>query len=69
MTVGEARKTGWGDEARDLAEAVLDDEPDNFYAHGFLSVWHVEVVCLQLPCAILDCSRGSHTLMWRANGN
>ena len=44
MTVGEARKTGWGDEARDLAEAVLDDEPDNFYAHGFLSVWHVEVV-------------------------
>lgn len=44
MSVHEARKTGWGDTARDLAEAVLADDPQNFYAHGFLSVWHVEVV-------------------------
>ena len=44
MSVREARKTGWAEEARDLAEGVLEDEPDNVYAHGFLSVWNLEVV-------------------------
>jgi tetratricopeptide (TPR) repeat protein len=44
MSTREARKTGWAEEARDLARDVLEDEPGNVYAHGFLSVWNVEVV-------------------------
>jgi tetratricopeptide (TPR) repeat protein len=44
MSAGEARRSGLGSEARDLAEAVLADDPGNLYAHGFLAVWNVEVV-------------------------
>ena len=44
MSTREARKTGWAEEARDLARGVLEDEPGNVYAHGFLSVWNLEVV-------------------------
>ena len=44
MTTREARKTGWAEEARDLARSVLADDPGNVYAHGFLSVWNLEVV-------------------------
>jgi hypothetical protein len=44
MSVSEARKTGWAEEARDLATGVLEDDPGNVYAHGFLSVWNLEVV-------------------------
>ncbi len=44
MSTQQARKSGYGTEAKKLAESVLDDDPDNFYAHGFLSVWHIEVV-------------------------
>ncbi|KCZ55335.1 hypothetical protein HY29_12425 [Hyphomonas beringensis] len=44
MSTRAARKTGWGEEARDLARSVLEDDPGNVYAHGFLSVWNVEVV-------------------------
>lgn len=44
MSTREARKTGWAEEARDLARSVLADDPDNVYAHGFLSVWNLEVV-------------------------
>lgn len=43
MEINEARKTGYGEESKALAEAVLAEEPANFYAHGFLAVWHVEV--------------------------
>ena len=43
MTTREARRTGYGDDAKRLADSVLSDDPDNTYAHGFLSVWHVEV--------------------------
>lgn len=39
----EAMRTGYGDEARELVEATLQDDPDNAYAHGFLAVWHLEV--------------------------
>lgn len=39
----EAMRTGYGDEAKALADAALRDEPDNTYAHGFLAVWHLEV--------------------------
>lgn len=44
MSVREARKSGFGSQAKTLAEAVLEEDPDNAYAHGFLAVWHVEVV-------------------------
>lgn len=33
-----------GREARALAEAVLRDTPGNAYAHGFLAIWHLEVI-------------------------
>lgn len=39
-----AMRSGLGDQAKDLAEAVLKDDPENFYAHGFMAVWHIEVV-------------------------
>ncbi len=44
MSAGEASRTGYGERSRALAEGVLADDPENFYAHGFLAVWHVEVV-------------------------
>lgn len=44
LTNREARKSGMGSEAKTLADAVLEDDPGNAYAHGFLAVWHVEVV-------------------------
>lgn len=40
----EAMRAGHGEVARELAEAVLRDDPGNPYAHGLLAVWHVEVV-------------------------
>ncbi|MBY9065476.1 hypothetical protein K1X12_01110 [Hyphomonas sp. WL0036] len=43
MGVGEASRTGFGELSKSLAEGVLADDPANFYAHGFLAVWHVEV--------------------------
>ena len=39
----EAMRTGYGTEAKALAEAALRDDPNNTYAHGFLAVWHLEV--------------------------
>lgn len=39
----EAMRAGYGEEAKDLADGVLLDDPDNTYAHGFLAVWHLEV--------------------------
>ncbi len=36
--------SGYGKQGRELAESVIEDDPDNAYAHGFLAVWHVEVV-------------------------
>ncbi|MEL7547097.1 MAG: hypothetical protein AAGJ84_10635 [Pseudomonadota bacterium] len=44
MSAGTAMRSGYGQTARDLAQSVLRDDPANFYAHGFLSVWHIEVV-------------------------
>lgn len=44
MDNAEARKSGFGGEARDLAEGVLTADPENAYAHAFLAVWHVEVL-------------------------
>ena len=44
LTTRQARKSGYGSQAKALAEAVLDDDPGNAYAHGFMAVWHIEVV-------------------------
>ena len=43
MSLSEASQTGYGELSKALAESVLADDPSNFYAHGFLAVWHVEV--------------------------
>lgn len=34
---------GYGERGRNLAERVLKADPRNFYAHGFLAVWNLEV--------------------------
>ena len=44
MSTSDVLKAGYGSEGRDLARSVLEDDPGNAYAHGFLSVWNVEVV-------------------------
>lgn len=44
MSLGDARRTGYGELSKSLAEGVVADDPANHYAHGFLAVWHVEVV-------------------------
>ncbi len=44
MSAGEVRRSGFGSEARDLAEGVLEEDPDNVYAHAFLAVWNAEVI-------------------------
>lgn len=38
-----AWNAGYGERGRKLAEGVLRTDAGNFYAHGFLAVWHVEV--------------------------
>lgn len=43
MSLLEARESGFGPQARKLAESVLASDPGNHYALGFLAVWHVEV--------------------------
>jgi tetratricopeptide (TPR) repeat protein len=35
---------GYGDRGKKLAREVLKSDPGNFYAHGFLAVWNIEVV-------------------------
>jgi len=43
MSNRQAMRAGYGEDAKRLVESVLEDDPTNTYAHGFLSVWHVEV--------------------------
>jgi tetratricopeptide (TPR) repeat protein len=43
MTLMDAWYAGYGEEGRKLAEEVLAMDPGNFYAHGFLAVWNIEV--------------------------
>jgi cytochrome c-type biogenesis protein CcmH/NrfG len=38
-----AWSAGYGEKGKKLAEDVLKSDPRNFYAHGFLAVWNVEV--------------------------
>jgi hypothetical protein len=58
MSRSQAWRTGYGPQARDLVAGVLEDEPGNAYAHGFLAVWHVEVVrrAGSLGAAMMDAS-------------
>lgn len=44
LSTRDARKTGYGPYARDLAKEVLEVDPANAYANGFLAVWNIEVV-------------------------
>lgn len=44
MSNRQAMRTGLGQQARDLAEDILKEDPDNVYAHGLLAVWNVEVL-------------------------
>ena len=43
MDVMAAWSAGYGERGKKLAEEVLKADPDNFYAHGFLAVWNLEV--------------------------
>jgi len=38
-----AWSAGYGEKGKKLAEGVLKSDPRNFYAHGFLAVWNLEV--------------------------
>lgn len=38
-----AWSAGYGEKGKKLAEEVLRADPKNFYAHGFLAVWNIEV--------------------------
>lgn len=40
----QAMRAGLGQKARALADIILDDDPDNVYAHGLLAVWNIEVL-------------------------
>lgn len=44
MTLRQARRSGYGEASRDLAKEVLVADPSHHLAHGFLAVWHVEVI-------------------------
>ncbi|MEM7662038.1 MAG: hypothetical protein AAF292_07290 [Pseudomonadota bacterium] len=44
MSAGAAMRSGLGQRARDIAKDVLEDDPDNAYAHAYLAIWNVEVV-------------------------
>lgn len=43
MSNREGMRTGYADDAKRLAKAVLQDDPTNAYAHGFMAVWNLEV--------------------------
>lgn len=43
MDLMAAWNAGYGEKGRKLAEEVLAKDPANFYAHGFLAVWNIEV--------------------------
>src|SRR5262245_43677548 len=43
MDVVDAWSQGYADKGRKLAMDVLKTDPDNYYAHGFLAVWNLEV--------------------------
>jgi len=44
MSARAAMRSGLGQQARDIARAVLADDPTNSYANAYMAVWHVEVL-------------------------
>ncbi|MEO0983433.1 MAG: hypothetical protein AAFX03_12365 [Pseudomonadota bacterium] len=44
LSTSEARKSGHGDVAKELAESVVEDDADNPYAHAVLAIWNIEVL-------------------------
>ncbi len=44
MSTSEARKSGFGDMTKDLAESVLEEDPANPYANAIISIWNIEVL-------------------------
>lgn len=42
MSLNEIDRSGYGTLSRELAEGILEEDPDNPWVNGFLSVWHVE---------------------------
>lgn len=44
MSLGDARRSGYGELSKDLAEEVLAVEPNHHLANGFMAVWNAEVV-------------------------
>lgn len=43
LSLKEARRSNLATESRQLVESVLEDDPANPYAHGFMAVWNLEV--------------------------
>ncbi len=43
LSTREAMRSGYGETAKTLVEGVLEDDPENPFANGFLAVWHLEV--------------------------
>jgi tetratricopeptide (TPR) repeat protein len=43
MNTMDAWNSGYGDKGLKLARSVLAQDPDNYFAHGFLAVWNLEV--------------------------
>ena len=37
-------RTGLGKKAKELADTILSEDPENTYAHGLLAVWNIEVL-------------------------
>lgn len=44
MSTRDALDSGYGGVSRDLVRSVVEADPGNVYAHGFLAVWNIEVV-------------------------
>lgn len=44
LSNGQALRSGLGQKAKQLAESILEAEPNNTYAHALLAVWNMEVL-------------------------
>ena len=44
LSIRAAMRTGYGEQAKKLAQAALSADPNNAYGHAFLAVWHIEVI-------------------------
>lgn len=44
MSNRQVMRSGFGAQAKDLAQSIIEDDPENAYAHALLAVWNVEVL-------------------------